>query len=109
MAKAKKKLSTRAARRESERAAGKLTRDIERLALLEPGGSAERPIELDSASQVEVAARAIPCPRCRGALRLEEHTAETLQGARLRVAKVACSACGGRRSLYFRLGGDAPN
>jgi hypothetical protein len=106
---AKKKLSARAVRRERDREAGKLTRDLERLALLEPGGSPARAIELASASQVEVAARAIPCPRCRGELRVEEHTAETVESLRLRVARVACIECRARRSLYFRLGGDNVN
>lgn len=106
---AKKKLSTRAARRESDRTSAKLTRDIERLALLDPGHSPGRAIDLDAASQVEVAARSIPCPRCRGAFRVEDHTAETLDGVRLRVAKVACSACGAGRLLYFRLGAASLN
>ncbi|XXX71734.1 hypothetical protein WMF30_29220 [Sorangium sp. So ce134] len=106
---AKKKLSARAARRAGDRAAEKLTRDIERLALLEPGHTPERAIALDAASQVEVAARSIPCPRCRGAFRVEDHAAETLDGVRLRVAQVACSACGARRRLYFRLGAAALN
>lgn len=106
---AKKKLSARAARRATDRAAAKLTRDIERLALLEPGFSPERAIVLEAASQVEVAARSIPCPRCRGAVRVEDHTAESLDGVRLRVAKVACSACGAHRQLYFRLGAGLLN
>jgi hypothetical protein len=106
---AKKKLSARAARRAQDRTTEKLGRDLERLAQLAPGGSPERPIALDSASQVEVTARSTPCPRCQGALRVEEHTAETLGGARLRVARVVCAACGARRALYFRLAGDALN
>ncbi|WP_437719239.1 hypothetical protein WMF45_24235 [Sorangium sp. So ce448] len=106
---AKKKLSARAARRESDRTSAKLTRDIERLAQLEPGHTPGRAIPLDAASQVEVAARSIPCPRCRGAFRVEDHTAETLDGVRLRVAKVTCSACGAGRSLYFRLGAASLN
>ena len=100
---AKRKPGARAARREQDRAAEKLTRDLERLARLEPGGAPERPIALDSASQVEVAARAAPCPRCRGEVRVEEHAAEVVGGARLRVARVACGTCGARRSLYFQL------
>ncbi|MCC6556405.1 MAG: hypothetical protein IT372_25880 [Polyangiaceae bacterium] len=101
---ARRKPSARAARRAGERAAEKLSRDIDRLALLEPGGAPDRAIALDSASQVEVAARAIPCPRCRGSVQVEEHAAEVVGGARLRVARVACPACGARRSLWFRLG-----
>ncbi|MGK3993294.1 hypothetical protein [Sorangium sp. So ce1024] len=106
---AKKKLSARAARRAGDREAEKLTRDLERLALLDPGHTPGRAIALDAASQVEVAARSIPCPRCRGALRVEDHTAETIDGVRLRVAKVVCAVCGAGRRLYFRLGGAALN
>lgn len=100
---AKRKPSARAVRREQDRAAEKLTRDLERLARIEPGGAPDRPIALDSASQVEVAAAAIPCPRCRGEVRVEEHAAEVVGGARLRVARVVCPMCRARRSLYFRL------
>jgi hypothetical protein len=43
------------------------------------------------------------CPLCGGGLHLDEHRAETIDGARLRVAAVRCAACGVRRSLHFRL------
>jgi len=108
MAGKKKPQSPRAARREAERAAVKLARDRERLASLEPGGSPERPIEITSASEVEVMARAEPCPRCSGSMRVEEHLAETIGTQRLRIARVVCS-CGVRRSIYFRLGAGLPN
>jgi hypothetical protein len=74
---AKKKPGARAARREAERAAVKLARERERLAALEPGGAPERPIDLTSASEVEITARSMPCPRCGGEVRVDEHTAET--------------------------------
>jgi hypothetical protein len=99
----KKKQSARAVRREADRAASKLVRDQERLAVLEPGGAPERPIELTSASEVEIAARGLPCPRCGGEVRIEEHLAETIGTSRLRLARVACSICGARRTIYFRL------
>ena len=47
----KKKLGARAERRELARQTEKLIRDKERLFLLDPGGSAGRPIELVSASE----------------------------------------------------------
>jgi hypothetical protein len=81
----------------------KIVRDLERLARLAPGGSAERPIVIVSSAQVEVMAGAQPCPLCRGPLRVEEHVALTQGGARLRAARVACTACGSRRTLYFAL------
>ena len=98
-----KKLPPRAERRARARADAKLARDRERLARVEAGGAPSRPIEVDSASQVEVHARSVACARCGGELRVEEHTAETIDGARLRVAKMLCPACGARRAIYFRL------
>jgi hypothetical protein len=106
---AKKKLSGRAERRDLERRAQKLTRDLERLATLAPGGAPDRPIDIDSPSQLEVHARSAPCPLCRGSLRVEEHAAETVDGSRLRIARVVCEACRSRRSLYYRLRGAALN
>ncbi|MRG93360.1 hypothetical protein [Polyangium spumosum] len=105
----KKPLSARAARREAERAAVKLARDRERLASLEPGGAPSLPIEITSASEVEIAARGKPCARCGGEVRVEEHLAETVGTSRLRVARVFCPACGARRAIYFRLGAGLPN
>lgn len=78
-------------------------RDRERLAGLEPGGAADRPIDVASPAQVDVIAEARPCPLCDGSLRLREHAAATVGGARLRVAHLVCSACGIGRQMYFRL------
>lgn len=97
------KKKPRTERRERERAAIKLAEQRERLALLEEGGSPERPIEVESASQVEAHARSLPCARCGGSLLVREHTAETIDHARLRVARMVCPSCGARRSVYFRL------
>jgi uncharacterized protein with PIN domain len=93
----------RTARRAEERARGKLARDVERLYALFPGGSPERPIAVVSPAEVEVEARSTRCPLCEGALKLEEHRAETLAGRRLRVAKATCSICRAPRVLYFEL------
>lgn len=106
---AKKKLSVRAVRRDLARKTAAFIRDADRLAQLETGGTPERPIDLASASEVEVHARSMPCPRCGGELRVEEHLAETFGGARLRVARVVCSDCHARRSIYFRLGATLPS
>lgn len=97
------KKRSRTVRREEERAQGKLARDLEKLADLAPGGSPARPLEIDSPSEVEVRAQSMPCPVCGGALRVLEHTAELLAGARLRVARGACARCGRPRAIYFRL------
>ena len=106
---AKKKLSTRAARRAGDREAAKLTQDLDKLWRFGPGGAPERPIVLESASQVEVTARGIRCPLCQGELRVEDHGAETVAGARLRVARVGCVACGSRRAIWFRLAAEMLN
>ena len=93
----------RAERRERARVRERLARELDRLARLEPGGAAERPLVIDSPVLVEMRALAKPCPRCGGSCRLEAHTAEVIDGVRLRVAHVACTSCGARRAIYFRL------
>jgi hypothetical protein len=106
---AKKKLPARAERRSRERALDKLARDRERLAYLEPGGDRARPIEVESASQVEPHALALACLRCDAPVRLEEHAAIVVDGDRLRVARLACSRCGARREVWFRLAPRLPS
>jgi ribosomal protein S27AE len=91
--------SGRPARRRRTREQAKLARDLERLARLGPGGSADRPIAVRSPSQVDVIAERTPCPLCGASLRLVEHGA----ARGLRVARVACAACGVKRALWFRL------
>ena len=78
-------------------------RDLERLARLEPGGSPQRPLPVDSAAVVDVRAVANPCPLCGAPLRLDAHTAEVIDSVRLRIAAVSCTLCGTQRALYFRL------
>ena len=93
----------RTERRARGRLHEKLVRDLERLARLQPGGSPERPIVIDSPAVVDIRAVAKPCPLCEGPLKLEEHAADEIDGTRLRIATVACTQCGLRRKLYFRL------
>lgn len=90
-------------RRIRDRAHDKLVNDLERLASLEPGGSPDRPIVVDTPAVVDLRAVARPCPLCEGALRLEAHTADEIDGIRLRVAELSCVRCGVRRKRYFRL------
>lgn len=106
---AKKKLSGRAQRRQDERAAEKLADARERLALLEAGGVAARPLQVTSASQVEPHALALPCLRCDGAQRLDEHAAVTVNGERLRVARTTCARCGTPRETWYRIAPDLPS
>lgn len=93
----------RSGRRTRDRVQRRLAQQIEALARLEEGGTPARPIPIDSAAVVEVRALARPCLLCGGPLRLEAHTAEVIDGVRLRVAVVACTMCGVDRPIYFRL------
>ena len=72
----------------------------EELAALAPGGSPYRPIEVTSASVIEVRAEALPCPRCGGQYRIHEHT-RPVPG--LRRVDVACRRCSTPRALWFRI------
>ena len=96
-------LRGRAKRRAQERQKEKLTRDLERLARLEVGGAPDRPILVSASSQVDVIAERTRCLTCRTGLRLEQHVASTIDGVRLRIARMRCLVCGTKRSLYFRL------
>ncbi|MCC6763655.1 MAG: hypothetical protein IT293_03250 [Deltaproteobacteria bacterium] len=78
-------------------------RDLERLARRAPGGAPDRPLEVDTPPLVDVMAEAMRCPLCGAGFRLVEHAAETIDGARLRVARVTCTSCGIARAIYFRL------
>lgn len=100
---------TRALRREAERKAQKLNRDLERLAGLSIGGAPERPFKITAPSEVEVHVESAKCPLCEGRLKLEEHAAETIEGSRLRIARVVCDRCGVRRAIYFQLASAAAN
>jgi hypothetical protein len=106
---AKKKLGTRAARRQGDRDTQKLMRDRARIAALEKGGAADRPIQVTSASEVEIAARGAPCIQCGGIVRVDDHVAESIGAERLRIAHVSCPACGTKRAIYYRIGLPLPN
>jgi hypothetical protein len=106
---AARKPSARTERRARERALAKLADDRWKLAALSPGGHPSRPIALSSASQVEPHAASMPCPRCDGRARIEEHAAATVDGVRLRAVDLRCSMCGVARRVWFRLVTDAPS
>lgn len=91
----------RTERREAERAAKKLARARLKLAVHEPGGSPDRPIEVTSASVIEVHAKGTPCAACgEHGVRVEEH--EAREG--LRIVDVLCPRCGARRDVFYRIG-----
>jgi hypothetical protein len=101
-----KKRPERTARRARERAARDLVRDREKLAALSPGGSKERPIEVDSAAVVEVRVRNLPCAQCEGMYRVVEHRSPA---SGLREVSVQCTQCSAPRVLWFRLVSSEPN
>ena len=103
------KKQRRVERRALERVAAKAIRERERLARAEVGGRPENPLEISTASLVELHARSMPCPLCGSTVRVDEHTAETIDEARLRIAHVVCVACGVPRKFYFRIVAPAPN
>ncbi len=103
------KKQRRVERRALERVAAKAVRERERLAHAEAGGSPENPLEISTASLVELQARSIPCPLCGSTMRIDEHTADTIEGERLRIAHMVCVACGIPRKIYFRIVVPAPN
>ena len=97
----------RTARRELERELKKRVRDKERLFLLEPGGSEERPMEVSSTAVIEVRVEAMPCVQCDAPqYRIREHVSVA---AGLRRVDVICRNCGAPRSLWFRIVVDEPN
>jgi hypothetical protein len=104
-----KKSRPRTERRAQERALEKLARDRDKLARLEAGGSPERPLVLESASQVEVHARTLRCTRCDGELRVDEHLARVVAGQRLRLARLTCPRCAAKRDAWFRLEPQLPS
>jgi hypothetical protein len=109
MAKRPPKRSERTVRRQEERTEARVRTDRERLFLLEPGGSPERPIDAQSAAIIEAQATRVPCPRCGGSQEVTEHAARVHAGVRLREAKLRCRQCGRARSLWFRIVGPSLN
>ena len=81
-----------------ERDARRLVRDRERLFELSRGGSAGRPIEVQSSSVIEPRIRSTPCPQCEGTLGVVDHQATS---ATARKVQVRCAMCGVPRALYF--------
>jgi hypothetical protein len=98
-----KKSRPRAERRAAERSARKLRDDLVKLYAVEPGGSPKLPIDLTSASQVEVDALSRRCPLCESDQRVTAHDVETHDTHRLRVARLQCKGCHATWNRYYRL------
>ncbi|HTE56402.1 MAG TPA: hypothetical protein VK698_36360 [Kofleriaceae bacterium] len=101
-----KKRPERTERRARDRAARQLIRDREKLAALSPGGSEDRPIEVESPAVIELRAGSMPCPVCDGELVVGDHQSAA---PGLRVVSVACRVCRTPRQIWFRLGSSAPS
>lgn len=93
-------------RREIERDARKLADAKEKLARLEQGGAADRPIRVDSASQVELRVESMRCARCDGELRVREHVARVEGGHALRMVDAFCKRCGAGREVWLVIASD---
>jgi hypothetical protein len=96
-------------RREQERALRKNVRATERLAKQLPGATPENPIDVASASVVEIQARATPCPQCGGTLDLRGERADSTPRGVLREIRAACRLCRAPRTLWFRIALAAAN
>jgi hypothetical protein len=101
--------SPRNQRRQQERSAERLLADRERLFELEPGGQPAAAIEVATPSVIDSRVAVRECPRCAGVLLLLEQAAVSVDGVRLREARLRCRECGSRRSLWFRLVSANPN
>ena len=87
-------------RRAAERTLRKEVNVRQRLISAAPGGGADRPLVVSSASIVEGSARSEPCAHCGGELDLRSHAAE---GPTLRVVTLVCRLCHAPRALWFRI------
>ncbi|HEX3904135.1 MAG TPA: hypothetical protein VH853_14950 [Polyangia bacterium] len=90
--------------REQQRALRKTVRQIERLAGELPGGSAERPLDVTSASVVETRARATECIQC-DAVEMEirgDRATSTARGV-LREVAMVCRRCHAGRTVWVRV------
>jgi hypothetical protein len=99
----------RTAERKHARASERLAEDRERLFELEPGGAPRMAQQVPSPSVIDAHVSRVSCPRCDGKLELIEQAAVTVDGARLREARLKCRACGSGRSMWFRIVSDASN
>jgi hypothetical protein len=102
---------SRRPRTERRKAARQLTGEVrarEKLAAAGPGGAADRPITVVSASLVEPRARETPCVQCAGTLDLVRHQGSA--GAPdLREVNLICRLCHTPRTIWFRIEARLPS
>lgn len=101
--KSSKKSRPRTLRRVEERRLRKLVADRLKLAAVEPGGYAGRPLDVSSAAIVESRATALGCAVCAGTLRSLAHDARTVDGVSLRLVKARCVECETERCVWVRI------
>ncbi len=89
--------------RKAAREAAKDRDEREKLLRLDVGGSADLPIELASASQIEPHALGLSCIHCGGSYQLEAHEAAVHRGRGVRRVALKCRQCGAPRVTYFAL------
>jgi hypothetical protein len=93
----------RTQRRIAERNLRKEVVARERLAATAPGGAADRPIRVSSASVIAGHARSIPCIQCGGELDLLGDAVPPGAAPTLRVTRLQCRLCHTRREIWFRI------
>lgn len=93
----------RKARREQDRRLRKQVARVEREARELPGGRAEHPIDVTSASVVEPRAREARCLRCGGELETRGDGASSTPRGVLRRIELVCRFCHAPRTLWFRV------
>jgi len=99
---AKGKKRPRSERRELERTLRKQVGQRQKLVAAGPGGGADRPLPVRSASVIEAQARATPCIQCGGELELQSHAAEP-GPSDVRVVRLTCRLCHAPRAIWFRI------
>ena len=87
-------------RRVAERALRKEIKERQQLVAAAPGGAADRPLPVTSASVIDGQARSLRCVQCGGELDLHSHAAPS---ATLRRVKLVCRLCHTPREAWFRI------
>jgi hypothetical protein len=101
---AARKERPRTERREAERETAKIVLAREKLALREPGGTPDNPIQVDSAAVTEPRAESLGCLSCslsRDLVSMRIRSHEVL--GHVRRVVVGCTLCGRARTAYFVL------
>ena len=98
-----KKKRDRSVRREAARRREKIAAARRTLHLREAGGSADHPIDVQSASQIDGVARALTCAGCDEKLLIEHEHATVRGGYVVRTVELRCRQCGEPRVAFFRV------